>query len=102
MRSSSLQLLQEFKAIGGQVVFAAAASPMVEVESSDAVADFAAGCACFEGPCQGLVKELETNCRRVSIIIPSGHEIEEALYLLREDEDSACLFICNTGTVDLG
>jgi alpha-L-rhamnosidase len=101
IRSSTLKLLQEFKTIGGQVVFGAAPAEMVDVEASDAAAQFAAGCVCFEGPCEELVKELETNCRRVSISRPSGAEIGETLYLLREDEDSACLFICNTGTVDL-
>ena len=101
MRSSTLNLLKEFKAKGGKVVFAAAASPLVDVQESSAAAYFAAQCVCFAGPCDELVEELEDTCRRVSVVKPCGTEIGEVLYLLREDEDSANLFICNTGTVDI-
>ena len=101
IRKSTLELLKEFAAKGGKVVFSAPAPGMMDVETSTAPAEFAAACQVFDGPCGELVDELEGSCRRVSICGPDGAEIEEALYLLREDKDSACLFICNTGTKDI-
>lgn len=100
IRKSTLDLLKEFAAKGGKVVFSTKAAGMMDVEPSDAPAEFAATCPVFNGPGPELVKELESSCRRVSITAPDEKEIAEALYLLREDEDSACLFICNTSTTE--
>lgn len=96
MRASTLKLLQDFRAAGGKVVFAGAPAKYVDALPSDEVVKFAK--TCDKAPAKGdnLAAAL-TDCRRVSITDGTGGEIDNSLYLLREDKDSFYLFICNTG-----
>lgn len=94
MRGTTLELLRQFRAAGGAVVFAAAPAAMVDALPSAAVADFARECA--QAPIPGLAKALAP-FRRVSIADEKGAEIPPALYMLREDAEAFYLFVCNAG-----
>ncbi len=96
IRQSTLDVLKAFADAGGKVVFAGKAPRCVDAVPSDAAAELAKHCE--KAPAKGakLAAAVE-DCRRVSITDSDGHEISEALYLLREDKDASYLFIANTG-----
>jgi hypothetical protein len=100
VRSSTLKLLEEFRAAGGRVVFAGEPAAHVDAEPSDAARLLAARCASAPAAGPGLAAAVEAAGRRLSIADPSGAEIASVLYLLREDKGSFSLFICNTGFTD--
>lgn len=97
MRRSTLDLLQEFKAAGGTVVFAGAAAGFVEAVASSEPAAFAATCPSVAVAGPALSAALSPSSRRLSITDAKGQEILPALYLLREDQEACYLFVCNTG-----
>ena len=98
IRSSTIALLEKFVSSGGLVVFADQAPPLVDAVKNDKAIRFARSCK----QNKDIIGELESVCRRVSISNPGKNlEIEEILYLLRENTDSAFLFICNTGCKNL-
>jgi hypothetical protein len=96
MRSSTLELLKKFREAGGKVVFAGSVAKYVDALPSEEVAKFAK--SCDKAPAKGakLADSVES-CRRISIKDKTGKEIDNTLYLLREDRDNSYLFICNTG-----
>lgn len=97
MRSTTLNLLEQYRQAGGKVVFAGRVADYLDVEKSDAVKDFATLCSEVSEKGGGLVEGVE-NCRRVSISDTTGRQIPDTLYLLREDKDAWYLFVCNYGT----
>lgn len=97
MRSTTLDLLKQYRQAGGKVVFAGRVAGYLDVEKSDAVKDFATLCSEVSEKGSGLVEGVE-NCRRVSISDTTGRQIPDTLYLLREDEGVWYLFVCNYGT----
>ena len=96
VRASTLEMLRRFHAAGGLVVFAGEAAGHVGGVPSPAPRELAG--SCLRTPASGpeLVRALEKT-RRVSIADAEGREIPEALYMLREQKDRFCLFVCNTG-----
>ncbi|MDD5697736.1 MAG: glycosyl hydrolase [Victivallaceae bacterium] len=96
VRNSTLQLLAEFAAQGGTVMFCGAPASRVDGEKSAAMESFARSCDNYL-----IGKELTAAAaalaRRVSITDAGGEEIFNTLYHHREDDDNAYLFICNTG-----
>ena len=96
MRSTTLKLLKKFHDAGGTVIFAGAVPNYVDALPSEKVAKFAK--TCIPVPAKGAkLTAAAESCRRVSIQDKSGKEIDNTLYLLREDKDNFYLFICNTG-----
>jgi hypothetical protein len=101
VRSTTVKLLEEFRAAGGEVVFAGPAARHVDAEPSEAAAALAARCWTAPASGSGLVAAAEKLCRRVSISdTATGAEIRAALCLLREDRAGWYLFVCNTGFSD--
>jgi hypothetical protein len=96
MRASTLRLLRQFRDAGGQVVFAYTPPEYVNGKASGLPLLLSQGCDVARGSKTKLIAAIES-ARRVSIADESGVEIEAALYCLREDKDSFCLFVCNTG-----
>lgn len=96
MRSSTLKLLKDFHQAGGKVIFAGKPAEYVDALPSEEVANFAK--ACVKVPSKGpKLAEAAECCRRISIQDKTGKEIDNTLYLLREDRDNFYLFFCNTG-----
>jgi hypothetical protein len=99
MRSTTLELLKEFKAQGGQVVFIGKIAELLDGVSSKAVVNFSKECQCISADYNE--KDLNTafgmTTRRVSIADVTGNEIPSIIYQLRENDDFYALFICNTG-----
>ena len=100
VRSSTLKLLEEFRAAGGLVVFAGAPADHVDAAPSGTARELAAGCITAPASGPGLVSAAEKGGRRVSVLDPSGTEIRAALCLLREDRGAWYLFLCITGLTD--
>ncbi len=100
IRKTTLELLTEFQAVGGTVVFAAPAPGHVDALPSAAAAELAAKAIQADDSPLRLVRILEKDCRRVSVLDGNGHEIAPVLYLLREDAAFQYLFICNSGHAD--
>lgn len=96
IRKTTLDLLDQFKNAGGQVIFIGSPVAYVDGEKSDSAMRLSDNCerVCLVG--EKLIKAV-SSARRVSISDENGIQISQALYLLREDDDSAYLFICNTG-----
>ena len=96
IRRTTLELLRQFKASGGTVIFAGDVSKHVDALVSGDVVEFAAGCV--KAPVSGakLAAAAEPG-RTISLTEPSGRKAAELLYLLKEDGDNFYLFVCNTG-----
>jgi hypothetical protein len=97
VRSSTLKLLEEFRAAGGLVVFAGEPSAHVDSLPSDAARSLASRCASAPASGPGLAAAVEEAGRRISIVDEAGAEIAAVLSLLREDRHAFYLFVCNTG-----
>ena len=97
IRSSTLKLLKRFKANGGTVVFADKVAHYVDARASQAASELAAKCSKAPSKGIGLVRAVESSCRRISIADADGNEIIPALHLIRESRDTFYLFVCNTG-----
>jgi hypothetical protein len=97
IRSSTLALLEKFRAAGGRIVFAGQPAKLVDGEPSPAAKSLADCCVRAPAKASRLVRTVEPTCRRVSIADAAGRQIFPALYLLREDRDAFYLFVCNTG-----
>jgi hypothetical protein len=95
MRSSTVKLIKEFLAAGGKVIFTAEPPVYVDAKPSELVCELAKELPLVPvGP--ELSKTIECYMRRVSIT-SGGKEIDNTLYMLRENDNSTILFICNTG-----
>jgi hypothetical protein len=97
MRKSTLKLLEEFKASGGEVVFIGTPAKYIEAESSDKITELASNCPSAQNIDSELISLIENKGRRISITDDNNKEIEQTLYLLREDDNGFYLFVCNTG-----
>ena len=97
IRSSTLALLRKFHSAGGGVVFAGDVATAVDAVASDEPAGFAAECTRAPAKGRRLADAVAPTCRRVSIADGDGQEIGATLHLLREDDEAAYLFVCNTG-----
>lgn len=97
MRRTTLEALRKFKAAGGEVVFAGEIAGHVDAVPSLDVKEFAATCVRTAASGEPVVKAVEAQARRLSIVDGDGREVAPALYLLREDKACFYLFICNTG-----
>jgi alpha-L-rhamnosidase len=102
IRSSTIILLENFVKAGGLVVFASEPPQLVDAVKNDKAIIFSHSCKCSVNQSNSVINSLEPLCRRVSICDPDTNlEIGEILYLLREDKNTAYLFVCNTGCKDL-
>ena len=97
VRNSTLRLLQQFKAVGGTVLFAGEIAAFVDGRADETVAEFAASCDRAPACGEELAEAVAETCRRVSIADEAACEIRPALHLLREDDEACYLFVCNTG-----
>lgn len=97
MRARTLDLLMQFKAAGGTVIFAGTPAGFVDAVPSKSVVEFANQCVKTQPKGQALATAVELTCRRISITDTAGKQIVPALHLLREDNDAFYLFVCNAG-----
>ncbi len=94
IRSSTLNLLSEFAAAGGEVIYLDEVPPRLDGESSAFPAEVFAR---FRKTTLRELPMAAQSGRRISITDPAGKEIEPALSLLKQSGDEFVLFICNTG-----
>lgn len=99
IRGTTLELLKEFKARGGMVVFTSSAPLLVDGVKSNAAWTLAQECINISDGANehDLNAIFGKQVRRVSITDQNGSEITRILYQLRETEDYYSLFVCNTG-----
>jgi hypothetical protein len=99
MRSTTLELLKNFRESGGLLVFVGNLPELVDGAKSRAVSEFAKNCICLSAKCSGkaLNSVLNDTVRRVSITNSDANEISTVLYQLRENDSYYSLFVCNTG-----
>lgn len=95
VRASTIKLLEEFKAAGGKVILAGAPAAYVDGVKSDRMTNLAESLE-HAATTEQLIDTLGTCGRRLSMTDENGMEIFNTLYQLREDADSAYVFICNT------
>ncbi|MCL2701934.1 MAG: hypothetical protein FWE88_09635, partial [Phycisphaerae bacterium] len=100
IRSSTLALLETFRAAGGVVVFTGEVPAAVDAEPCDCATQFAAAGPAFAAVNDQAVATLAPAARRVEIIdAASGKTIPQALYLMRQDNAATYLFVANTSLV---
>ncbi len=96
IHSSTIELLKKFKAIGGRVIMKGSPAAYVDGKKSNAMIDFAESLELIS-EFDMLPEAIGDCCRRLSITDETGVEIFNMLSQLREETDSAYLFVCNTG-----
>jgi hypothetical protein len=96
IRSSTLKLLDDFANKGGKVIFAGSAPAMVDAIPAESAEELSVQCVNVPFEEQQVVSSAEEN-RVISITDSNGDEIPSTLYLLNENDDFYCLFVCNTG-----
>ena len=96
VRASTVKLLEEFKAAGGRVIITGAPAAYVDGDQSSAMINLSESFEHASG-FDELPLVIGNGYRRVSITDETGTEIFNTLYQLREDDDSAFMFVCNTG-----
>ncbi|HPP66999.1 MAG TPA: glycosyl hydrolase, partial [bacterium] len=92
IRSSTIEILKRFKDAGGRVVFVEKTPGYMDAETKVNLSDKFHIAANL----QTAVKEIEPVTRRVSIVDENNNQIQQILYLLREDDNAYYLFLCNT------
>ena len=95
IRSSTLNILEEFSSRGGKVFCLGSAPEYVDAVKSSRAAEVFAGFNAVD-PAE-MVSVLSDLCRTVSLTDNSGKEIAPLLYHLSEKDDDLHLFVCNTG-----
>ncbi|MBP5300341.1 MAG: hypothetical protein J6Y80_02945, partial [Victivallales bacterium] len=100
IRGTTLKLLQEFVAAGGQVIYVEQVPKYLDAEKSSrpakAYAEFA------KATLETLPKLAATRGRRVSITARGQGELPELFYMLKQGEDFETLFVVNTSMVHAG
>jgi len=100
IRASTVKLLKDFAALGGKVIFVNKAARYVDGEKTRENVIDAVGGTLVKKAGSELVAQLESTARNVSITDGSGTLIASVLHLLRRDECTDYLFLCNTGHHD--
>jgi len=100
VRSSTVKLLRDFAAAGGQVVYLGKPAQYVDGLASDAFVQAAAGWTSVAKEGKALADAVDATARRIKIADENGRNIASTLYLLRQDADADYLFLCNTGLED--
>ncbi len=98
LRSTTLRILESFKAGGGMVVFYGEPAERLDAMPSDEIRQFSSRCntvACLE---ESLVSILEGH-RTLRIRDGQGQTVPELLYQLRSDSEQKHLFICNRNRI---
>jgi len=94
IRSSTIERLNEFVAVGGKVVFAGEVAGYVDAKLSDMAKRLSAGKEVSFGN-KAIIDSLKDN-RCVSICDQYNREISDILYQLRRSEDDFLFFMVNT------
>jgi len=97
IRSSTLSLLRKFRSAGGLVVCLGNPPEYVDGIPSREAVELFGKCVVKANQTSDFLPVLENKCRRISVTDEHGHEIPSVLYLLRSDNESFYLFLCNTG-----
>ena len=96
LRRTTVQLLEEFRAAGGTVVFAGTPPPLVDGLPDDSALLLAECCTRVPHEAKAVVGALSGATRDVSVTDAKGREICAVLYQLRRTETRHLLFLCNT------
>ena len=96
IRSSTLNLLQKFMEEGGTVICCHTPPERVDGKLSDYAQEVLADCPVKPCADSDLPDALSAH-RAVSVTDPDGSQLRPTLQLLREDDEAAYLFVCNTG-----
>ncbi len=98
LRSTTVDLLEEFADAGGTVVFCDPAPSCLDAEPSDRVAKVAKACSRVDFD-KGQILSAVEPARVVSIRDEAGNEKPGVLYLLHREGEEFHLFTCNTDRV---
>lgn len=96
IRSTTLQILEDFAKGSGRVIVAGSDPSLVDVEASLQPKSLSAARVPFTR--LDILRELET-VRDVKIVLDTGMEADKLLYQMRADGEEGYLFICNTDRV---
>jgi len=103
LRSTTLTMLEEFKAAGGNVVFIGDCPKFVDAERSDAVRPLYEACTVAQISRTAVMDALASE-KQLEIRNSNGENTDNLLYALREDTDGQWLFIAHAfphaGTID--
>ncbi len=99
IRSSTLDLLKQFIQSGGSVFFVGAPPQFVDALPSEDAAQTSEIAYSVDSLSRELIDEAGKSCRRLSIAGPEGSELNEVMYLLKEDDEAFYLFVANTGFI---
>ncbi len=97
IRGSTVRLLRQFVAAGGQVVFAGEPPAFMDADPSAEPAELARTVTTVADEEAAIVAALSARCRRITITDAAGVNVPEAVYLLKEDAQAFYLFVANTG-----
>ena len=95
LRASTLDILERFRARGGQVVFAGEVPPLVDAVPSDRALRLAERCVRVPFTQRRLLEVLEP-VRETEVRLPSGAASDSLLHQVRVDGAARHVFLCNT------
>ena len=94
IRRSTLEILKQFKAQGGKVIFMGEAAQMVQVEPSNEVKELARQCLCIPYNRNSLLGALEEE-RELDIRNEDGNRTGNIIYQLRNEGEERWLFLAH-------
>ncbi len=94
IRSTTLDILEAFRARGGKIIFVGRIPDMVEGEKSDRALKLAAVCSCIPKEKGEVLQALEEE-RVLEIRKENGNRSDNLFYQMREEGDVRWLFICH-------
>ncbi len=93
LRSTTLEILEQFRSAGGEVIFAGEPAVLCDAEPSGRAAELAARCRCIAYSRASLLAALEPR-RDVRVLDAfSGYPTDKLLYQLRQEGDTGYLFL---------
>ena len=96
IRKTTLDILEQFKRVGGEVIFAGQPPEFVDGMVSKDAMQVAGKCTQVHFNRKSVFYAMLGYASCVSIQDERGREVRSILYMLREDKDRHILFICNT------
>ncbi|MBO5763293.1 MAG: hypothetical protein J6R85_05425 [Lentisphaeria bacterium] len=93
LRSSTLQILEDFRAAGGEVIFAGEAATLCDAQPSARAAALAAQCTCIPYSRAALLDALDHRRDLRVLDVKNGYPTDKLLYQLREEGDTGYLFL---------
>ncbi|MDF7824502.1 hypothetical protein P4B35_10800 [Pontiellaceae bacterium B12227] len=99
IRSTTLDALERFAAVGGRIVFAGEVPSLVDAVPSPRPAELAAECTVTEFSNYGIQQHL-SEVRDIQVFDEIGAPADHLLYQMRAVQDERVLFLCNSSRTE--